>query len=63
VNAKWNEKVDDLSRKCNIKHVRLNTEDLHKLKKHKVMRVDDYVIHIDDVMTPKVKLFGKRGGL
>ena len=55
--------MDDLSRKCNIKHVRLNTEDLYKLKKYKVMRVDDYVIHIDDVMTPKVKLFGKRGGL
>jgi hypothetical protein len=41
-----------------IRKINLNTDDLHKLKKHKSLRVDNYVISVDDIPIPQVKVFG-----
>ena len=42
-----------------IKKVRLNTDDLHKLKKHGFLRVGNYAISVNDVPVKQVKMYGR----
>ena len=42
-----------------IKQVRINTEDLDKLRKHKNLRVGNFRIKVSDVPLRQVKLYGK----
>ena len=42
------------------KRIRLNVDDLHKLKKHGCLKVDKYLISVDDTRIPQVKLYGKK---
>ena len=41
-----------------IKKVKVSTADLVKLKKHKKLLIDDVQITIDDVYTPRIKVWG-----
>ena len=43
-----------------LKHIHLHIDDLHKLKKHKRLRVDKFLITVDDVEIPQVKVYGGR---
>ena len=38
--------------------IKIHTDDLPKLKKYKKLRVDKYLICVDDVEIPQVKIFG-----
>ena len=42
-----------------IKKVKLNTDDLHKLKKHKFLRVGNYAISLTDIPIKQVKCYGR----
>jgi hypothetical protein len=41
-----------------IKHVRINTDDLHKLRKHGNLRVGNFVIDVSDLPVRQVKIYG-----
>ena len=45
-----------------VRHIKLDVDDVHKLKKYGRLRVDRYVITVSDVVAPQVKVFGKRYG-
>ena len=48
----------DLTKAKKLHHVRLSTGDLDKLKKHRSLKVDKYLIHVDDLEVPQVKMYG-----
>lgn len=42
-----------------VKKIHLHVDDLHKLKKYKVLRIDNYVIDVDEIAIPQIKIYGK----
>ena len=42
-----------------IRKVNLHVDDLSKLKKYGTLRVDNYIIKVDDIPVKQVKVFGE----
>lgn len=42
-----------------LRRIHIHMDDLHKLKKHRSLQVDKYLICVDDIPVPQVKMYGK----
>ena len=42
-----------------IRKINLHIDDLSKLKKYGTLRVDNYVIKVDDISVKQIKVFGE----